>query len=198
MTIGVLGGTFNPIHIGHLILAQEVGMALSFSKILFVPARIPPLKPYAISETHRFAMVQLAIQGNPFFQISRVEIDRQEVSYTIDTVRLLQTQEKEAIAFIIGSDNILDLPRWHQWRTLLEICDIVIGERPGFGYEAIKQLEPLVGKKNCARWCQNLIPLPAVHISSSEIRKRYTQGKSNKYLVPELVDQYILQQKLYV
>lgn len=198
MTIGVLGGTFNPIHQGHLILAQEVGTRLGFSCVLFVPAKIPPHKQHTISEWHRFRMVELAIQDNPFFHISRVEIDRQEVSYTLHTIRLLKEQIQEPIAFIIGSDNILDLPRWHQWKTLVTTCHLVIGERPQFGKQTIDELEPLLGQEECDKLRRNFVPIPTLNIASSEIRRRYAENRPNRYLVPEAVDRYILEQKLYM
>jgi nicotinate-nucleotide adenylyltransferase len=197
VAIGVLGGTFNPIHLGHLILAQEVGSRLKFSKILFVPSKTPPHKPNIISEEHRFRMVQMAICENSFFDISRVELDRPEISYTLHTIQLLQRQLQEPIAFIIGSDNILDLPNWYQWKTLVQIGGLVIGERPQCGIETISQLESLLGREMCDRLRHNFVPIPALHISSSEIRKRYAEKIPNKYLVPDAVDQYILAQNLY-
>jgi nicotinate-nucleotide adenylyltransferase len=197
MTIGVLGGTFNPIHLGHLILAQEVGCRLGFSKILFVPAKIPPHKPHTISEWHRFRMVELAIRDNPFFQISRVEIDRQEISYTLHTVELLKKQVNEPIAFIIGSDNIRDLPRWYQWKTLVATCHLVIGERPQFGTQTIDELASLLSVEECNKLRQNFVAIPTLNIASSEIRKRYAEKCPNRYLVPEAVDQYILEYHLY-
>lgn len=197
MTIGVLGGTFNPIHIGHLWLAQEVGSELKFSKVLFVPSRIPPHKKSAISEIHRLAMVKLAIRDNPCFEVSTVEIDRPEISYTIHTLEILKREYREPLAFIIGSDNVKGLPTWYQWKDILKMCDLVIGERPGIGVETIDELEPFLEKLQCDRLRRNFVSMPTLDISASKIRQRYTHQKSNKYLVPDAVNEYILGHKLY-
>lgn len=197
MTIGVLGGTFNPIHWGHLILAQEIAIRLNFAKILFVPAKIPPLKTLMVSEQHRFTMVQLAIEDNPLFEISRVEFDRPEISYTMHTIELLVKQLSEPFAFIIGSDNVADLPNWHNWQQLVTTCDLVIGERPQFGIEVLEKLSPFLSKKDCDKLRNNFVHIPMLKISSSEIRKRYAKKISNRYLVPCKVNTYILENDLY-
>ena len=197
MTIGVLGGTFNPIHIGHLMLAQQVGSHLKFSKVLFMPSKIPPHKKDVISEEERFYMVQLAIKNNPFFEISRLELDRKGISYTINSIEILNQQYKEKIAFIIGSDNLLDITKWYQWKKLLEICDFAIGARPGTSVEIIDEIEPIIGKKKSEKFRKNFVPITQIDISASLVRKRYEQKLSNKYIVPLKVDEYILEKKLY-
>jgi len=197
MTIGILGGTFDPIHIGHLILAQEVGQQLHCSQVIFVPANIPPHKNDTTTPTHRYNMVQLATQNNPFFSVSRVELDRPEISYTIETMRILKTQYKEPLAFIIGADNLLDLPKWHCWQSLLEICEFAIGSRLGFDLSMIDQLLPLVGADQCRKFKQNCVAIPNINISSSEIRNRYLHHQSVKYWIPDLVDEYIRKYHLY-
>lgn len=198
MTIGILGGTFDPIHIGHLILAQEVGQQLRFSQVIFVPSNIPPHKNDTTTPVHRYNMVQLATQNNPFFSVSRVELDRPEISYTIETMRILKTQYKESLAFIIGADNLLDLPKWHCWQSLIEICEFAIGSRLGFDLSIIDQLLPWVGAEQCHKFKQNCVSIPNVIISSSEIRNRYLHHQSVKYLIPDPVDDYIRKYHLYI
>ena len=198
MTIGIFGGTFNPIHIGHLVIAQEVGRQLHFSKVLFVPAKIPPHKAHlGASEQERYEMVELAISDNPFFRASRVELDRDKISYTIDTIEILKKECGERLAFIIGSDNLLEITKWHRWITLLEECELAIGERPGFGPEVIGQIESLVGRELAMHFERNFVKIPFANISSSEIRERYAQGIPVKYLVPDVVDRYIVAHRLY-
>jgi len=198
VTIGILGGTFDPIHIGHLILAQEIGQKLCFSKILFIPAKIPPHKQNSAADFHRYEMVKLAIQDNPFFDISRVELDRSGISYTIDTIQILQTQLQEPLAFIIGADNILDLPNWYQWQKLVQICEFAIGSRPGFDLSTLDRLGTFIGQSKAEKFKQNCVEIPSIFISSSQIREKYSRGESVRYLVPDLVDSYICKNKLYL
>lgn len=198
VTLGIFGGTFNPIHIGHLWLAQEVGMRLQFTRVIFVPAGIPPHKADAISELARLEMVKLATRDNPFFAVSSVEIESSRISYTYHTLQLLKRQYDEPLAFIIGSDNVRQLPTWYRWRDILEICDLAIGERPGYGIEVLDELKPLVTEETFAKLRQNFVTLPPnFGVSSSVIRERYAKNQSNRYLVPEPVNQYILRHQLY-
>lgn len=198
LTVGILGGTFDPIHIGHLLLAQEVGKKLHFSKVLFVPSKIPPHKMALVPEEDRFRMVELAIYDNPFFEISRVELDHPQVSYTIETIRRLQAQMTEPLAFIIGSDNILDLPHWYQWKELLQLCRFAIGKRPGLGIETIDLLEPHLNKSACDALRQNFVEDAfTIPVSSSELRRRLAHEESVRYILPDPVIQYIQENRLY-
>ncbi len=196
-TIGILGGTFDPIHIGHLILAQEVAQKLGFSKVLFIPSKTPPHKLNIISEQHRYLMVKLAIQDNPLFEISNIEIMRPQVSYTIETIRILKKQYTENLSFIIGADNILELPKWYEWQALLELCDFAIGSRPGFNLKEVAKLESYIGFQRCEKLKQCCVEIPSFALSSSLIRQRYLQHQSTKYLIPDAVDTYIRQHHLY-
>lgn len=197
MTIGILGGTFDPIHIGHLILAQEVGQKLRFSKILFIPSNIPPHKQNTTTSKHRYNMVKLAIQDNLFFDISSVELDRPEISYTIETIQILKTQYAEPLAFIIGADNVFDLPKWHNYQALIKLCEFAVGTRLGFDCSTFDTLIPYLGHDICHKLKQNCVLIPNITISSSHIRERYLHHQSVKYLIPDVVDDYIKKNHLY-
>ena len=197
MTIGVLGGTFNPIHIGHLVLAQEIRIKLNFSKVLFVPSRLPPHKENTVSETHRYEMVKLAIKNNKFFEISDIEMVQKKTSYTINTMKSLYQRYQEPLSFIIGADNIADMPSWNKWNELIRICQFVIGMRPGvnskLAKEQLKYLKNIHGKSFNAV----IIDIPGIEISSTQIRKRFKKNQSIKYFVPDSVIKYIERHSLY-
>jgi nicotinate-nucleotide adenylyltransferase len=195
MKLGVLGGTFNPIHYAHLIIAEEVRDKLNLDKILFIPTYIPPhkeVKPEEkIEEKHRVNMVKLAIKDNPYFDIDLFEIEQKGVSYTHKTLKHLyknyQTEGK--ILFIIGADLIPQLNKWKQFDELIELCTFVALERgdiePKFysdQYPFIKILDTEI----------------SMEVSSTEIRKRVRDNRSIKYLVPNIeIENYIKQNKLY-
>ena len=195
MTIGIFGGTFNPLHIGHLVMAQDVAFRHDLTKVLFVPSRIPPHKFNVISEQDRYRMVELAIADNPLFEISSIELDRQEISYTIDTIELLQRQYSKPLAFIIGSDNILDIPHWYNWQKLLKICRLLIGERPGAGIAAIDSLPVAADLRQRLR--EDFVAISTNAVSSTEIRRRCWQRQPIRYLVPDQVAEYIQSHELY-
>lgn len=186
MAIGILGGTFNPIHNGHLILAQEVQDALELRKVLFIPAKIPPLKKNITPEQHRYNMVCRAIQNNKFFEISDIELQSPKVSYTYDTIQALKQQYTEKIYFIIGSDNLQSLPKWYKWEELLQICNFAIATRPGYAPD-LTTLPPILQKQ----WEENKVVINALEISSTEIRQRIAEKRTLRYLVPDEVIDYI-------
>ena len=192
MKIAIMGGTFNPIHIGHLISAEQVHDHFGFDIVIFVPAAIPPHKsgPDIIDPIHRYNMTALAIEGNPHFQISRIELERGGTSYTIDTVREFKRRygERSHFAWIIGSDLLPTLPTWKDYEELLEICQMIVTIRPGYEPKGVP--EEILKKVT-------LFKITAVDISSSEIRRRVREGKSIKYLVPPKVEEYIRKHNLY-
>ena len=199
MNIGVLGGTFDPIHIGHLILAEEVRARLSLAEILFVPAGQPWLKvdsPISPAE-HRVEMVRLAIADKPYFKLSTMEIERAGPTYTVDTIAELKAQlgAGDELFFILGWDNLAELPRWRQPSRLITMCYLVAVPRPDYPLPDLKALEAAIPGLS-----QSVILLdePKVDISASAIRERITQGLSIHHLVPEPVDEYIRQHKLYL
>lgn len=198
MKIGLLGGTFDPIHIGHLIAAEEVRVQLALDKVLFIPARQSPLKQDRLSSPveDRLAMVEMAVGSNPFFEVSRIEMERDSPSYTIETVRFLleRSGPGTSIYFLVGLDQAMALPSWKDPLPLMEICRLVFLSRPGWPSLDFESLERHIPR---ARERILLIEVPAIGISSTEIRKRVSRGFSIKYLVPEAVEEYVLSNGLY-
>lgn len=196
--VGVLGGTFDPIHYGHLAAAEEARVRLQLHPVLFVPAGRPPHKPNrAISPTHhRLAMVELAIGSNPHFRLSRVDVDRGGVCYSVDTVRLLQEElgPTAEIYFIVGLDSLADIHQWHEPQQLVQLCRVVAMTRPGYEQLDMSNILRLVPE---AAGRIQVMEMPRLEISSSELRRRVAVGLPIKYQVPEAVEEYIRQHGLY-
>lgn len=198
MDIGVLGGTFDPVHNGHLGVAETVRARLNLVEVLFVPAGQPWLKTHrAISPAeHRLAMVRLAITGKPYFKLSTVEIDRPGPSYTVDTVAQLQRQLEAGarLFFILGWDGLNSLPGWWAPQRLIKLCRLVGVPRPGHPPPDLKALEKAIpGIAESV----SLLNEPNIEISASEIRRRVAQCLSISQLVPEAVERYIKEHRLY-
>ena len=199
--IGVLGGTFDPIHLGHLIVAEDLREKLGLKQVLFIPAGRPWLKlreEQPISPAgHRLAMVRLAVAGNPYFKVSTMELDRPGLSYSIDTVMELKAKlgARAEIYFIVGPDALSELPRWKDPARLVEMCRVVGIGRPGYTQANLRKLERSI--PGASRRIM-LVDVPQIDISSTEIRTRVARGLSIRYLVPEAVEKYIQKHKLYV
>ena len=199
MNIGVLGGTFDPIHNGHIIVAEAVRDRLNLAEILFVPAGQPWLKEGStiLAAEHRVQMVRLAIAGKPYFKLSTVEIERAGPSYTVDTLTELQAQigAGAELFFILGWDSLAQFPQWREPSRLIKTCRLVAVPRPGHPLPDLNSLEASVPGLS-----QKLVVLdkPEVDVSATEIRNRVDQGLSIGHLVPESVDKYIRQHRLYV
>ncbi len=197
--IGVMGGTFDPIHYGHLVLAEQVRSELSLDRIIFVPAGIPPhKKELSISNNiHRHFMTVLATIDNPNFIVSDIEVHAQKVSYTIDTLHRLKELygNDHSIFFITGADAILDIESWKDSKTLLKTFKFIAGTRPGHQNDDLERKISLLKKQYDADI--HLLEVPALAISSTDIRNRVGMGKSIKYLIPEAVEQYIYKNRLY-
>lgn len=197
--IAVMGGTFDPIHCGHLIAAETVRTRFGFNSILFIPSCSPPHKKgISISdEEHRYAMVQMATVTNPFFQVSRIELDRGGNTYTIDTIRQLKTilGSTAEIYFITGADAILEISAWKDVSELMSICKFIAVTRPG--YDRGMLTEKVENLKSIYKSEIIIADIPSYAVSSTEIRKRVLSGESIKYLVPESVECYIRKNNLY-
>jgi nicotinate-nucleotide adenylyltransferase len=198
--IGILGGTFNPVHLGHLIIAQNALEKYELSKVLFVPSATPPHKKASAlaSATHRVAMLNSVIESDPRFEVSDIEVVRKGPSYSVDTVAQLREMHPGAeLYFIIGSDSLTELHMWKEIRKLLTMCTFVTFARPGSSISAITP-ERL---KLEAPWPERLLAkvssLHMVDISSSEIRYRVAEGMSIRYLVPQAVEIHIAENHLY-
>ena len=199
MNIGVLGGTFDPIHMGHLIIAEEIRSHLDLTEVLFVPAGEPWLKTNnSISPAeHRVQMVRLAITDEPSFKLSTIEIERAGPSYTIDTIAQFKSQigTRDKLFFILGWDNLMQLPQWSEPSRLVQMCNLVAVPRVGYVPPDLNTLKAAITGLS-----QSVIMLntPQIEISSSEIRSRVARGLSIHHLVPEPVERYIRQHGLYV
>lgn len=198
MNIGVLGGTFDPIHMGHLIIAEQVRLVLQLSKVLFVPAGQPWLKVNHVitAQNHRVEMVRRAIAANPYFELCTLEVERPGPSYTVDTMMMLQKQlgAQTSFFFIIGYDSLSELHLWKEPSKLVQICRLVAVPRLGSSLPDLKSLELRIPGITSS---VIQLELPIIEISSSQIRSYLAQGLSIRYLVPDEVEKYIAEQKLY-
>jgi nicotinate-nucleotide adenylyltransferase len=196
VNIGVLGGTFDPIHIGHLVVAEEARIKLGLSKVLFVPAGQPRLKQDRdiTPAVHRVEMVRRAIADNPYFKLSTLEVDRPGPSYTMDTLTLLQDQlsREASLFFILGRDTLAELPLWKEPRKVIQLCRLVVP--PRLGSRDLRHLEEAIPGL-LERVIQ--LDMPVIGISSSEIRQRIARGLPVRYLVPAEVEKYITEHKIY-
>ncbi len=199
--IGVLGGTFDPIHLGHLIVAEDLREKLGLKEVLFIPAGRPWLKlkeKKTISAAeHRLAMVRLAIASNPYFKVSAMEIDRPGLSYSIDTVEELKAKlgAPAEIYFIVGPDDLAELPQWKDPARLVELCQVVGIGRPGYARADLPALESSIPGVSQRIMLADVLQ---IDLSSTEIRRRVARGLSIRYLVPEAVEKYIAEHRLYV
>jgi nicotinate-nucleotide adenylyltransferase len=198
MKKGILGGTFDPIHNGHLVVAEEVRRRLSLDEVIFVPAGCPRLKPAEPLATpeQRVHMVHLAISGRPYYKLSTIEVERPGPSCSVDTVATLRGQlgKEGELYFVLGQDNLAELPRWREPERLVKLCRLVAVPRPGQPLPDLEALEALV-----PGLAESLIRLEAPHIdiSASDIRERVSRRLPIRHLVPEAVASYIEEQGLY-
>jgi len=198
MDTGILGGTFDPIHLGHLAIAEEARRRLKLSRVIFIPTGQPWLKAdrEIMPARHRLNMIELAIAGKPYFELSTIEIDRPGPSYTVDTLSILQQTLGAQTKFflIVGWDSLNELPAWHKPTAVLRRCKLVAVIRTGGNSPDLEVLEKSVPgvKRNTI-----LLDMKPVDISSTNIRRRAASGLPLIGLVPESVDEYIREQKLY-
>lgn len=192
-----MGGTFDPIHYGHLVAAEAAREKFLLERVIFVPTGVPPHKePGTVTDFwHRYLMVALAVLSNPHFEVSRLEYERGGVNYTVDTLRQLRRiyGAGARLFFITGADTILEIFGWREPEELLSLCRFIVAARPGYDMHLVKEV---LGKF----YRTAVIPLemPQLGISSSDIRRRVREGKPIRYLVPEAVDAYINREGLYV
>ena len=197
MRIGVFGGTFDPIHLGHLIVAEDARAALDLDKVLFIPAGQPWFKSYRqITESHhRLEMVKLAVNGNRFFDVSDIEIRRSGPSYTVDTLTELHEWYADAeFIVILGIDALREIDRWHQPRNLFELASVVGMARPGASLDPSVLNAAIPGASSRMR----LLDSALIDISGTDIRQRVAERRSIRYRVPAAVERYIGENGLYV
>lgn len=198
MNAGVLGGTFDPIHFGHLAIAEEARRRLPLSRVIFVPAGHPWLKVgrEITPSVYRIKMIELAITGMPYFELSTIEIKRQGPSYTVDTLSTLQKElgAKAKLFLILGWDSLNELPMWHNPAELVKMCKLAVFNRTSSNSPDLAALEASVPGVTQSTI---LLDMKPVDISSTDIRMRAAKGLSLSGLVPEQVERYIKEQKLY-
>jgi len=209
--VGILGGTFNPIHFGHLRMAQEIATALNFEEVKFIPSANPPHKDsVTVSAEHRAAMVKIAIESNPLFSLDNCEVQREGASYTIDTLIYLRESlgGETALCLIMGSDAFVKLNTWHRWQRLLDYAHIVLVQRPDSKpqkklpseleaalHDHYTEQHADLSKENAGFITMQNIT--AQDISSTHIRHLLQHGQSARYFLPDEVAEYIQQHHLY-
>jgi nicotinate-nucleotide adenylyltransferase len=188
--IGVFGGAFNPVHHGHLIAAQVTLETLNLDSIIFIPTGVPPHKKNpAVSAEMRLKMTSIAVENNPKFEVSEIEINRDGPSYTVDTLKTLNTRQPEAnLHLLIGADELEEFKDWHCWQEIIKLARLAVINRPG--YET-KPVDPLLSEKI------NRVEIPNIQISSSGLRNRVRAQRSIRYFVPEKVSLFIKENELY-
>jgi nicotinate-nucleotide adenylyltransferase len=193
--VGLLGGTFDPPHIGHLVLAEYALDALRLDLMLFLPAADPPHKDGTrLPIEQRLGMLAAALEGNARFAISRVDIDRPGPHYTVDTLGLLKAAQPETtFYFVMGGDSLRDLPRWHRPQELIALCELIVMGRPGVDITPEMHEAVLPGLAQRV----HLIESPMLGFSSTEVAARLKEGRSVRYLVPDGVLAYIQSHELY-
>ncbi len=217
-SVGLLGGTFNPIHNGHVAIARQAREVLALDRVVLIPTGDPPHKPHEnlAAAKDRFEMVRLAIASDPSLSISDVEVRRSGKSYSIDTIRLLQQEygPEARLFFLIGLDAFLEFPTWRDPATLLTLCSFVVLSRPGLSFQALSGLPfiPPIPQASLLELdagrsvrldvpvgAQSLIclRLPPNSVSASDIRARIAQGAPTANLLPPVVESYILQHHIY-
>lgn len=196
--IGIMGGTFDPIHFGHLAAAEGAIYHVGLDRVYFMPNRQPPHKfgrPVTVAED-RAAMVRLAIAGNPRFEFSDLELKRDGPSYTIDTIRTVHALHPEwRVAFIVGMDSLIDLPNWHEYQTILQLADLVVVSRPCYPAAQRDAVLAQLGPELTAHI--RLLEVPGIDVAATELRTMAAQGYPLRYLVPDVVEQYIQEHRLY-
>ena len=194
---GVFGGTFDPIHLAHLAVAEAARDTFGLRRVLFIPAAQPPHKPgRVISQVeHRLAMVEAAVAGNPAFEVSRIEVDRAGPSYTVDTLAALcDADPGDHLALILSAESYSELATWHEPRRILDLADLIVAPRVGYA-EADPELVPRQFPDAPAAIA--FMDGPRIRLSASEIRQRAAEGRSVRYLVPDAVAAYIGDHGLY-
>jgi nicotinate-nucleotide adenylyltransferase len=195
--VGVMGGTFDPIHHGHLVAAQEAASALHLDRVIFIPVWQPPHKvdKPAASPEDRLCMVRLATEANQRFEVSTIEIDHPGPSYTVDTLRRLQERDPEAdLHFIVGMDSLVELPRWRDPADILRLASIVALYRPGWNTVDLADFARALPESEGR---VSLVAMPELDISATDLRERARDGRPIRYLVPDAVAGYIEARRLY-
>jgi nicotinate-nucleotide adenylyltransferase len=198
MRLGIFGGTFDPVHYGHLLLAEQCREQCRLDQVWFLPAGVPPhkLERTIASGKARAEMLELAVAGHEDFRIDRRELDRADACYTVDTLAALQSADPaRELVFLLGADSLVDFPTWREPRRILELARLAVVNRGGNPLPALAALQPILGAALESRI--EFVTIPGVDISSSDIRRRVREGKSIRYMTPRVVECYIQTHGLY-
>lgn len=200
MRLGIFGGTFDPVHYGHLLLAECCREQVPLDEVWFLPAAVPPHKRgrELTADKHRVEMLRLAIGGHQAFQVSTIEIDRGGVNYTYETLETIREQRPaDELYFLMGGDSLVDLPAWRKPQRICELAVPVVVARPGSGQLDFSPLETIVSPARMAQVQQHRVDMPLMEISSTDIRQRVAAGRSLRYRTPMAVIKYIETQRLF-
>lgn len=198
--IGIYGGTFDPIHMGHLIVAEMARQECGLEKVLFIPAASPPHKnnKYVSPSNYRFHMTRLAVESNPYFEVSDIEIKRQGISYTVDTLKDLRKIYPKEYEFwmVIGGDSLVEMDTWRDVKNIVKLCNFAVYMRPHASVDRCMAQAEKIREQGNSR--VEFVQAPMIEISSTDIRSRLARGKSIRYMVPDVVRDYIMDQELFV
>lgn len=201
MRLGIYGGTFDPIHFGHLLLAETSREALSLDRVLFIPAKVPPhkLDKHLTCEKDRVAMLELALKGNRFFEIDTFELEQKDsVSFTVHTVEYLHEKyPNDELFLLMGEDMLRIFPNWYEPQRICELATLAVIGRAGREIHGLTFLSEVVTPAQLKKIRQSRVPMPAVAFSGTEIRRTAAQGKSIRYQTPDAVVKYIQKNGLY-
>ncbi len=200
MRLGVFGGTFDPVHYGHLLLAESCREQCRLDQVRFTPAAIPPHKQMRelTPAEMRIEMLELAVAGHVAFSVNRYETDRGGVNYTVDTLSHFRHEAPECeLFFLLGADMLHDLPKWHQPTRICELATAIVVCRPGVGRPDFDCLRPIASPQQIQRISRHQVEMPEIGISSTEIRRRVAAGSSIRYQTPRAVEKYIETHSLY-
>lgn len=196
--VGIMGGTFNPIHFGHLIIAENAFDYYNLNYVIFIPSGDPPHKKEQeiISKEHRLIMTSLGIEDNNHFDVSKIEVDKKGYSYTVETLLDFKKENpNNTYYFIIGSDSLFQLTTWKNSELLFTLCHFIVALREDYNLDEVKNVMLELEEQYKAKI--HLLPMPIIEISSSEIRNRVKDGKTIKYFVPKDIEHYIYTNNLY-
>jgi nicotinate-nucleotide adenylyltransferase len=200
MRLGIFGGSFDPVHLGHLLLAEACREQALLDRVLFVPTNKQPhkLDHQPALNAARVEMLQLAVQGNPAFTVETLELDRGGVSYTVDTLSELKKRDPaNEMFFLMGSDSLADFPNWREPQRICELATLLVVQRAGQTAPDYSVLAPFLSQEQITAWQKQQIDLPPISISSSDLRQRIALGRSIRYRTPRAVEMLIKDRKLY-